>query len=142
MEPILHLSIPVRDLGEARAFYVETLGCRGTRSRPGFTDVFFYGMQVTLHERPDEAALIPGGCRHFGVTLDHKEFAETVQRLDARGVRWLVPVSTDDPGEPTEQTKGKIVDPSGNVIELKTYRDVAAALELRPEHREATSAER
>ena len=29
-----------------------------------------------------------------------------------------------------EQTKTKIADPSGNVIELKTYADVAAALEI------------
>ena len=43
---------------------------------------------------------------------------------------WLVPVSTDDEGLPTEQTKAKIADPSGNVIEFKTYRDVDAALEI------------
>jgi len=41
-------------------------------------------------------------------------------------------VSTDDEGTPTEQTKLKIGDPSGNVIELKTYADVAAALEISP----------
>ena len=50
--------------------------------------------------------------------------------LDAAGVAWLVPVTTDDEGEPTEQTKAKIADPSGNVIEFKTYRDVDAALEI------------
>ena len=38
-------------------------------------------------------------------------------------------MSTDDPGTPVEQTKTKIADPSGNVIELKTYVDVAAELE-------------
>jgi extradiol dioxygenase family protein len=42
----------------------------------------------------------------------------------------VVPVSTDDEGQPTEQTKAKIADPSGNVIEFKTYRDVDAALEI------------
>ena len=42
----------------------------------------------------------------------------------------MVPVSTDDEGLVTEQTKAKIADPSGNVIELKTYRDVDAALEI------------
>ncbi len=48
------------------------------------------------------------------------------------GVQWVVPVSTDDEGEPTEQTKAKVADPSGNVIELKTYANVAAALETAP----------
>ena len=41
-----------------------------------------------------------------------------------------ISVTTDDPGTPVEQTKTKIADPSGNVIELKTYADVAAALEI------------
>lgn len=133
MQPILHLSIPVRDLAEARTFYVDALGCAPTRMRSSFTDVFFYGMQVTLQDRPDETGLVPGGCRHFGVTLGREEFEATVERLNAYGVQWLVPVSTDHPGEPIEQTKGKIADPSGNVIELKTYRDVSAALELAPD---------
>jgi extradiol dioxygenase family protein len=55
-----------------------------------------------------------------------------ITRLDAGGVTWLVPVTTDDEGQPTEQTKAKIADPSGNVIEFKTYRDVDAALEISP----------
>jgi hypothetical protein len=125
------LSIPVRDLAEARTFYVETLGCRAARTRADFTDVWFYGMQITLHDRPDEVAAQPArGSRHFGVTLSRREFEETLARLRERDVSWLSPVSTDDPGLPTEQTKGKIADPSGNVIEFKTYRDVEAALEI------------
>ena len=87
MQPILHLSIPVRDLDEATDFYVHRLGCRAARTRHDFVDVWFYGMQVTLHERPDEApGLEPGGCRHFGVTLERGEFDETVDRLEAGGV--------------------------------------------------------
>ena len=53
-----------------------------------------------------------------------------VARLQGATSSWLVPVSTDDEGLSTEQTKAKIADPSGNVIELKTYRDVDAALEI------------
>ena len=130
MQPILHLSIPVRDLDEAREFYVHTLGCQPARARAGFTDVWFYGMQVTLQDRPREAAPAGGGSRHFGVTLGRVDFEAMVARLGSHGVDWVVPVSTDDTGLPTEQTKGKIADPSGNVIELKTYRDVDAALEI------------
>jgi uncharacterized protein len=131
VQPILHLSIPVRDVEEARAFYVHTLGCRSARARAGFTDVWFFGMQVTLQDRPEE--VVPpgaGGSRHFGVTLGRDEFDETVARVVSSGTEWLVPVSTDDEGQPTEQTKAKLADPSGNVIELKTYRDVDAALEI------------
>ena len=133
MPPILHLSIPVRDMDEAREFYVDRLGCRSARARDGFTDVWFFGLQLTLQDRPDEVAeLRPGGSRHFGVTLDRDDFDTVVARLATGGIAWLVPVTTDDEGQPTEQTKAKVADPSGNVIEFKTYRDVEAALEISP----------
>lgn len=131
MQPILHLSLPVRDIEEARDFYVRALGCQPARQRDGFIDVWFFGLQVTLQDRPDEATgLVPGSSRHFGVTLDRNEFDQLVERLEKSDVDWIVPVTTDDAGLLTEQTKAKIVDPSGNVIEVKTYRDVEAALEI------------
>jgi hypothetical protein len=131
VQPILHLSIPVADLAEAKAFYVDTLGCQAARVREGFADVWFFGMQITLQDRPEEVeSLTAGTSRHFGVTLGRDEFDELVERLAAHEVRWLAPVATDDPGTPMEQTKAKIADPSGNVLEFKTYADVAAALEI------------
>ena len=133
MQPILHLSIPVRDLDEARNFYVDALGCDAARARPGYQDVWFFGMQVTLQDRAEEAAAShPGSVRHFGVTLGRHDFDALAARLAARGVPWVSPLSTDDEGLATEQTKAKIADPSGNVIEIKTYADVAAALQVSP----------
>ncbi len=128
MPPILHLSIPVRDLDEARAFYVDVLGCAPGRVRDGWIDVWFYGMQVTLHEEP-ERILSPAerGCRHFGVTLDAAELDSVLQRLATRDVTWVVRPSTQYAGTDREQTKALIADPSGNAIELKTYTDRAAA---------------
>ena len=101
VQPILHLSIPVRDLEEARRFYVDTLGCRAGRARPDFVDVWFYGMQISLQDRPDEVAEAPpGGSRHFGVTLGRDDFEAVVARLRRGEVVWLVPVTTDHPGTP------------------------------------------
>ncbi len=130
MQPILHLSLPVRDLHAARDFYVHTLGCQAARTRDDFVDVWFYGLQLTLSDRPDEVGEPAPGARHFGVTLGRDEFDELVARLERDTVQWVVPVTTDHAGQLTEQTKAKIADPSGNVIELKTYRDVHAALEI------------
>jgi extradiol dioxygenase family protein len=131
VQPILHLSVPVRDLRAARDFYVDALGCRAARTRDDFVDVWFFGMQLTLQDRPDEVGESkPGGSRHFGVTLARHEFDELVARLETVAVPWVVPVTTENEGRPTEQTKAKLADPSGNVIEIKTYRDVDAALEI------------
>jgi extradiol dioxygenase family protein len=131
MEPILHLSIPVRDLAEARYFYVHSLGCQAGRARDNYCDVWFYGMQVTLQGQADDVvAFPPATMRHFGVSLGRPEFDAVVARLQADGVAWLVSPTTDDVGLTTEQTKAKLADPSGNVIELKTYPDPVAALEV------------
>jgi extradiol dioxygenase family protein len=141
VQPILHLSVPVRDLDEARLFYVETLGCAAARAREGFADVWFYGMQITLHDRPEEAGgLQPDSVRHFGVTLGREEFDAVTARAAEKGAQWLSPVSTDHPGTPAEQTKAKLTDPSGNVIELKTYPDVQTALEIPPDARAGSGA--
>jgi extradiol dioxygenase family protein len=131
VRPILHLSLPVRDLEEAEDYYVRVLGCQVARRRTDFIDVWFFGLQLTLHDRPDEVTgLVPGGSRHFGVTLNADDFGALVARLEDHSVEWLVPGTTDDAGLQTEQTKAKMADPSGNVIEVKTYPDVAAALEV------------
>lgn len=128
VEPILHLSLAVRDLAEARHFYVDLVGCEPGRVRDGWMDVWFYGMQVTLQEQPDQVLSDEQrGVRHFGVTLGAEQLDALLRRLEGTSVRWLQPVTTDDPGTPIEQTKAKILDPSGNAIELKSYADPEAA---------------
>ena len=129
MEPILHLSFPVRDLARSIAFYVDVLGCELGRVHDEFADVWFYGMQVSLQAQPEQV-LEPElrGVRHFGVTLGAEDLRATLQRLDTHGVAWLSKVATDHAGTPKEQTKAKILDPDGNAIELKSYVDPASAL--------------
>jgi uncharacterized protein len=130
MTPILHLSLPVADLDAARSFYVDTLGCELGRVRDGWIDVWFYGLQLTLQERPDQVLdAAQTGVRHFGVTLDTATFAPLIARMIAADVDWVHELSTDYAGTPQEQTKAKLRDPSGNVIELKAYAEPAAAFE-------------
>ncbi len=69
-------------------------------------------------------------CATSGPPSIEANFERAVARLDGHGVALLSPVATDEPGTALEQTKVKFADPSGNVIELKTYVDVAAALEI------------
>jgi len=128
--PILHLSLPVRDLASTKSFYVDVLGCGLGRERDRFIDVWFYGLQLTLHERPGQLlAAEANGVRHFGVTLEPDELRALLERLGNHPIEWLDEVSTDYAGTPREQTKAKLLDPSGNVIELKTYVDPVAAFD-------------
>jgi extradiol dioxygenase family protein len=129
MEPILHLSLPVRDLESSREFYVDVLGCTPGQTGKGGMDVWFYGLQLTLQEQPSQLLSDEQqGVRHFGVTLDRAALDELLTRLQNLPVRWISPVATDTVGTFRGKTSAKIADPSGNVIELKTYDDPKAAL--------------
>ena len=92
-------------------------------------DVWFFGLQLTLQLQPEDVS--PSGRqgnRHFGVTLDAGGFETAVARLNGSpDVTWVAPVSTDHAGTRRQQTKCKVADPSGNVIEFKTYVDPTAA---------------
>lgn len=126
--PVLHLSLPVRDLAEAKTFYSDTLGCEIGRVRDRWFDVWFHGMQLTLHLRPAQVLPVdPASVRHFGVTLHAAALASLFTRLESRPVQWLKRPTTDYEGTARAQTKAMIADPSGNAIELKTYADPEAA---------------
>ena len=94
--------------------------------------MFFFGCQVTLHERPTEVlSSDQRGVRHFGVTLaDEEQWKGLVDRLRASGTPFVRDPTTDYAGTPREQLKAMVADPSGNTIEIKTYRDPWTALEL------------
>jgi extradiol dioxygenase family protein len=125
---VLHLSIPVDDLGAARSFYVEAFGCRVGREREEWIDIWFFGMQLTLQLRPDEVRpLDEQGVRHFGVVLgDAKAYLALVDQLDAAGVEWLSAPTVHDADSLSGKVGGKVADPSGNVIEVKYYDDVVS----------------
>ena len=60
--------------------------------------------------------------------MDREAFDELLTRLQGLPLRWVSRVSTDTLGTLRGKTSAKIADPSGNVIELKTYDDAKAAL--------------
>ena len=128
--PILHLSIPVHDLEQARAFYESGLGCRVGRVRDTWLDVWFYGMQLTLQLRPDEVTPVAEqGVRHFGVVLRERgSFDAMVDRLAECGITWLEAPTRHDHEALSGKVGGKLADPSGNVIEVKYYDDASAYL--------------
>jgi extradiol dioxygenase family protein len=123
--PTLHLSLPVDDLDAARDFYERGLGCRIGRVRDGWLDVWFFGLQLTLHLSPAEVAALPDqGSRHFGVVLDdERELWAMVERTRSSGIDWLREPVRHDEAELSGKIGGKLADPAGNVIEIKHYAD-------------------
>jgi extradiol dioxygenase family protein len=126
---IFHLSIPVADLDAATRFYVDVLGARVGRTTDDWLDVLLWGHQITLQRRPGDV-LPPEaqGNRHFGVVLPWAEWEALAARLRARGTPLLSPPAVTNAGTAQEQGKIYLADPSHNVIEIKTYRDLAATI--------------
>ena len=128
--PVLHLSLAVGDLHAARAFYEHTLGCRIGREREDWFDAWFFGLQLTLQLRPQEVMDVSQqGVRHFGVVLPSlTEFDELVNRVVASGYPWISKPEKHIDAELNGKLGGKLVDPSGNIIEIKFYADSAGYL--------------
>jgi extradiol dioxygenase family protein len=121
MRPIFHLSVPVRDLGEAVAFYRTRLGAQIGRQTEDFADALVFGAQVTLQNDPVSVSDPMPRTRHFGVTLPWAEWEAVSSRFV--GSDLVVEAQTISyAGEPIEQGKMMITDPSGNLIEIKAYR--------------------
>ena len=129
--PPFHLAFPVHDLSAARAFYVDVMGCRVGRSDARWIDFDFYGHQLTAHLAPDEARPaatnpVDGDdvpVRHFGAVLDWDDWHATAARLRDAGVSFLIEPHIRFAGEVGEQATLFLRDPSGNAIELKSFRD-------------------
>jgi extradiol dioxygenase family protein len=129
-----HIAFPVRDIAEARRFYGETLGCPEGRSAPEWVDFDLYGHQIVAHFKPgpgeaDEAAHhnpvdghdVP--VPHFGVVLDMDQFEALAGRLQAAGVRFVIEPYVRFQGEVGEQATMFFLDPSGNALEFKAFKD-------------------
>jgi uncharacterized protein len=119
--PIFHLSLPVRDLEEAVVFYTTTLAAQIGRRTGTFADALVFGAQVTLQNDPAGVTDPMPRTRHFGATLSWDEWETVTARLVNSELVVEVP-TISFPGEPIEQGKMMIRDPSGNLIEIKAYR--------------------
>lgn len=139
MEPEIsqfHLAIPVRDLEEARRFYAEVLGAKEGRSTANFVDFDFYGHHLVVHQAPrdDESAFatflsdfhgekVP--IPHFGMNLAWGAWSELAEHITSNGYDFYDPPHIRLEGKPGEHATMFVVDPSGNALEFKAFRNHA-----------------
>ena len=131
-----HLAIPVSDLQSARAFYGELLGCAEGRSSDAWVDFDFFGHQLVCHVvelAPRDAAsnVVDGRdvpVPHFGMVLEMPDWEQLAERLKAAGTRFVIEPHLRFRGEPGEQATMFLLDPSGNALEFKSFKDIAGQL--------------
>ena len=127
--PIFHLAFPVPSLAAAKRFYVDQLGASVGRENPSWIDIWFYGHQLTIHEKPNQ--VLPQeilGVRHFGIVMDWQAWESLADRLGKNQVDFLSPPQKKHQGTPQEQAKFHLRDPGQNVLEFKAYRNPQTAL--------------
>ena len=132
MSTIFHLAYPVKDKEETRRFYRDIIGCTQGREADKWIDFDFFGHQVSFHVKPesfdttDATNLVDGKdvpVRHFGAILDWNNWHELRDRLVAEKTDFVIEPYIRFKGETGEQATMFFLDPSGNALEFKSFKD-------------------
>ena len=132
MSTIFHLAYPIKDKEETRRFYRDIIGCTQGREADKWIDFDFFGHQVSFHVKPesfdttDATNLVDGKdvpVRHFGAILDWNNWHELRDRLIAEKTNFVIEPYIRFKGETGEQATMFFLDPSGNALEFKSFKD-------------------
>jgi uncharacterized protein len=132
MNSLFHLAFHVTDLDEARRFYGDVLGCKEGRSTDTWVDFDFFTHQISLHlGEPFKTSntgrvgehLVP--MPHFGLILQKDDWQALADRLQSRGMRFVIEPHLRFAGQAGEQWTMFFVDPFGNPIEVKGFASLS-----------------
>jgi extradiol dioxygenase family protein len=136
-----HLAFAVHDLEEARAFYLETIGCTQGRETANHIDFDMFGHHVVAHlvaTRVAPAASEFDGHEvpvpHFGLNLARPAWDELAARLRTSRCRFREYPHARMVGQPFEHDTLFVYDPSGNALEFKSFRDPALVFATDGQH--------
>lgn len=131
MDNLFHLAFPVHDLSAAREFYGGVLGCSEGRSDERWIDFDLYGHQIVTHLSDTGGAVrmtnhvdadhVP--VPHFGIILPMDDWKDLADKLRSKGVAFVIEPKIRFEGEVGEQATMFFLDPSGNALEFKGFRD-------------------
>ncbi len=130
MQPF-HLAVPVHDLALARQFYNDVIGCSEGRSDARWVDLDLFGHQFVIHQQdglrvqqstnPVDNHDVP--VPHFGVVLQWEQWHEFVERLEQHNIEFVIEPTIRFQGQVGEQATMFFLDPSGNALEFKAFKD-------------------
>lgn len=128
-----HIAFPVDDIPKARQFYGTVLGCPEGRSTDTWIDFDLFGHQVVAHYKPptpEQAGAhhnpvdghdVP--VPHFGVILGWDEWEALAARLKEADISFVIKPYVRFKGQVGEQATMFFLDPAGNALEFKAFRD-------------------
>ncbi|RIV35813.1 glyoxalase [Flagellimonas lutimaris] len=127
-----HVAVPVHNLDECRTFYRDVLGCEEGRSAEQWVDFNFFGHQFVIHYKPkseEETHTNPVDGKnvpvpHYGVVLPWDTFQTFSKELMEKGIDFVIEPYIRFKGEPGEQATMFFLDPAGNALEFKAFKDM------------------
>ncbi|MER3317920.1 MAG: glyoxalase [Allomuricauda sp.] len=127
-----HVAVPVHNLDECRTFYRDVLGCEEGRSAEQWVDFNFFGHQFVIHYKPkskEETHTNPVDGKnvpvpHYGVVLPWDTFQTFSKELIDKGIDFVIEPYIRFKGEPGEQATMFFLDPAGNALEFKAFKDM------------------
>lgn len=130
---IFHLAAPIREIEETRHFYRDLLGCSQGREAERWIDFDFFGHQVSFHivddiDHTEPTNTVDGKdvpVRHFGAILDWDNWTALSERLKAAGIEFIIEPYIRFEGQIGEQATMFFLDPSGNALEFKSFKDMS-----------------
>lgn len=78
--------------------------------------------QEAAHSNPVDGHDVP--VPHFGVVLGWEQWEALAERLKARGTRFVIEPYVRFQGQVGEQATMFLLDPCGNALEFKAFKDI------------------
>ena len=127
-----HIAIPVHNLDECRTFYRDVLKCEEGRSSEHWVDFNFFGHQLVIHYKPKSeedihANVVDGKdvpVPHYGVVLPWENFHPFAEELKSKGISFIIEPYIRFEGQVGEQATMFFLDPAGNALEFKAFKDM------------------
>ena len=135
-----HLAIQVRDIDETRDFYGVKMGLPEGRSAQEWIDFNLFGHQLVTHLNPaiGKSGKVPSTANgvdghgvpvpHFGVVLNFDEWEALANTVAEFIDGFIIEPYVRFKGEPGEQGTMFFIDPSGNALEFKAFKDIDTEL--------------
>ena len=129
--PPFHLAIPVHNLKEAKHFYGDLLNCSEGRSSERWIDYNFFGHQLVVHldssNMKKSFNLVDGESvpiPHFGLVLDWNDWELMREKLENSKIEFIIKPYIRFKGQIGEQATMFFLDPSGNALEFKAFKNI------------------
>ena len=131
MKNPFHLAFPINDIKETKSFYKKILGCKIGREDVKWVDFDFFGHQLSAHVKPNELKNTKKNAvdgkdvpvRHFGVILEWEAWHSLSEKLKENNISFIIEPYIRFEGEIGEQATMFFLDPSGNALEFKSFKD-------------------